>query len=102
MSYTDRKKQILSLLEPKSSIEVSALPKLLYASEATVRRDLAKLEEEGLIIRSHGKALSVNFYADKCIPFDERESVGFAAKLRHALFAHIEKLSFEHAFNFIN
>ena len=74
MSYNDRKEQILTLLEQKNSIEVATLPKLLFASEATVRRDLARLEKEGLIIRSHGKAVSVNLFADKCTSFDQRES----------------------------
>ena len=84
MSYNERKQQILSLLSETNTVEVSTLTKFLYASAATVRRDLARLEEEGLIIRSHGKAVSVNLYADKCIPYGQRESVGSPAKKRIA------------------
>lgn len=84
MSYTDRKKQIIDLLRETGSLEVSALTKLLYASAATVRRDLAKLEEEGFIIRSHGKAVSINLYADKCVPYGQREGVGGGLKRRIA------------------
>lgn len=80
MSYVERKKQILDLLEQTGSVKVDALTKILYASSATVRRDLSRLEEEGLIIRSHGRAVRINLYADKCIPYGQREGVGSAAK----------------------
>ena len=84
MSYADRRKQILDLIEQTGSAKIETLTKLLYASAATVRRDLARLEEEGFIIRSHGKALGINLYADKCIPYGQRESVGLLAKKRIA------------------
>ena len=84
MSYTERKKQIIDLLRETGSLEVSELTKLLYASAATVRRDLARLEEEGFIIRSHGKAVSINLYADKCVPYGQREGVGSLSKRRIA------------------
>ena len=80
MSYLERKKQIIDLLRTTGSLEVSSLTKLLYASAATVRRDLAKLEEEGFIIRSHGKAVSINLYADKCVPYGQREGVDSLSK----------------------
>ncbi len=84
MSYTERKKQIIDLLRETGSLDVSKLTKLLYASAATVRRDLAKLEEEGFIIRSHGKAVSINLYADKCVPYGQREGVGSLSKRKIA------------------
>lgn len=84
MSYIERKKQILNLLDESGSIKVESLTKFLYASSATVRRDLARLEEEGLIIRSHGKAMRVNLYADKCIPYGQRKMVGSLAKKKLA------------------
>ena len=84
MSYTDRKKQILDLLEPTGSVSVDTLTKILYASSATIRRDLARLEEEGLIIRSYGRAMRVNLYADKCVPYGERGAVGSPEKRKIA------------------
>ena len=84
MSYNDRKKQILSLFEQSSSVSVDSLTKILYASPATVRRDLARLEEEGLIIRSHGKAVRINQSADGCVPYAQRVAVGSPAKKRIA------------------
>ena len=84
MSYTDRKKQILSLFEQSSSVSVDSLTKILYASPATVRRDLARLEEEGLIIRSHGKAVRINQSADGCVPYAQRVAIGSPEKKRIA------------------
>lgn len=84
MSYNERKQQILDLLTETGKVDVTTLTKNLYASSATVRRDLARLEEEGFIIRSHGKAIGINLYADKCIPYGERETVGSLAKKRIA------------------
>lgn len=84
MSYNERKEQILTLLKEEGSIEVSMLSKNLYASAATVRRDLSKLEEEGYIIRSHGKAISINLYADKLVPYGQREMIGSIEKRRIA------------------
>lgn len=84
MSYIDRKNKILALLDQTGAIRVDALTKLLYASSATVRRDLARLKEEGLIIRSHGMAERINLYADKCVPYGQREGVGATSKRRIA------------------
>ena len=84
MSYNERKQQILDLLTEAGKVDVATLTKILYASSATVRRDLARLEEEGFIIRSHGKAVSINLYADKCVPYGQREGVGSLSKRRIA------------------
>ena len=73
MSYKDREQIILEYLQNNPSVSVKKLTKLLFASEATVRRDLKKLETKGLIIRTHGKAISASSYADKSVGFDIRE-----------------------------
>lgn len=46
-------------------MSVSALAKQLFASEATVRRELRRLEERGAVIRTHGRAVAVSAYADR-------------------------------------
>lgn len=84
MSYTDREQTILKYLQENASISVERLTKLLFASEATVRRDLKKLEEKGLIIRAHGKAISASTYADKSVGFDVRETSANPVKKRIA------------------
>jgi DeoR/GlpR family transcriptional regulator of sugar metabolism len=56
-SFTDRKKAILDLLAEDSGVSVSALSNMLGVSVVTIRTDLATLEEEGFIIRTHGGAM---------------------------------------------
>ena len=75
MAYTEREQNILNILNDTPSVDVKTLTRLLFASEATVRRDLRKLEEKGLIIRAHGKALNASVYADKNVGFDFREQL---------------------------
>ena len=84
MSYTDREQTILEYLQKSPSISVRELTRLLFASEATVRRDLKKLEEKGLIIRAHGKAVSASGYADRSVGFDVREASANPVKKRIA------------------
>lgn len=73
MVYTEREQSILDILKNTSSVDVKTLTRVLYTSEATVRRDLRKLEQKGLIIRSHGKAMRNSVYADRNVGFDLRE-----------------------------
>jgi DeoR family galactitol utilization operon repressor len=56
-SFSDRKKAILDILSENSEVGVSALAQTLGVSVVTIRIDLATLEEEGLIIRTHGGAM---------------------------------------------
>lgn len=54
MFKNHRLEVIKQIIEEKKYIEVSALSEILNVSEVTIRRDLNKLEEEGLVIRSFG------------------------------------------------
>lgn len=51
-----RKKKILQEVQQHGSVEVSELAEALDVSAMTVRRDLAELDEQGLINRIHGGA----------------------------------------------
>ena len=53
----DRRKRILEKILIQKSITVKDLAKELYASESSIRRDLAELEKEKLIKRVHGGAI---------------------------------------------
>jgi len=57
LSFSDRKKTILDMLTEDSGISVSALAHKLGVSVVTIRADLASLEEEGFIVRTHGGAM---------------------------------------------
>ena len=50
----DRANQILHLLLQQGSSNVEDLAATISASSASVRRDLIKLEERGLVHRTHG------------------------------------------------
>jgi DeoR/GlpR family transcriptional regulator of sugar metabolism len=54
MIYFERKEKIMSILYQKGSVTISELVQTLGASIATIRRDLTKLVEEGLITRYRG------------------------------------------------
>jgi DeoR family galactitol utilization operon repressor len=56
-SFAERKSVILDLLMEESSVSVSALAKELNVTVVTARSDLAVLEEEGLLVRTHGGAV---------------------------------------------
>ena len=58
---TKRRKQIISLLEETGSVALNDLAELFPdVSLMTLRRDLIKLEEEGIVIRTHGGAVRTN------------------------------------------
>ena len=59
MSRENRSDEILQLVNTKGSISIEELAKKTYASRSTIRRDLEKLERQGLIRRRHGGADSV-------------------------------------------
>ncbi len=56
-SFSDRKKAILDMLADDSSVSVTTLAQTLSVSVVTIRTDLAALEEDGVIIRTHGGAM---------------------------------------------
>jgi DeoR family transcriptional regulator, aga operon transcriptional repressor len=56
MKSNDRRDQILVELRKKGSVSLEELIKHLGASPASIRRDLAKLQNQGLIRRTHGGA----------------------------------------------
>ncbi len=60
----DRRTQILKKLEKEERLSVTELSKLYDVSEVSIRNDLGKLEEKGLLIRTRGGAIKkqpVNF-----------------------------------------
>ena len=57
MFPAERQGRILEILAEQRGVRVSALSELLGVSEMTIRRDLERLEGEGLLSRTHGGAI---------------------------------------------
>jgi DeoR/GlpR family transcriptional regulator of sugar metabolism len=53
----EREIQILELLKSDQRVEVARLAQLFDVSEDTIRRDLRALENQGLLVKTHGGAL---------------------------------------------
>ena len=80
MPFYEREERLLEVLSEKESMTVSELSEKLFISVPTVRRDLAKLEDKGLIVRTYGGASIKQRPADAQIPFILREKEGNAEK----------------------
>lgn len=65
MLQMERQNDILKILAGKKSATVKELCAELYASPATIRRDLAVLEEKGLLRRSFGGATLNEMFPDQ-------------------------------------
>ena len=57
MLEVERRNAILALLKQKPVVRVTEISRTLFFSEATVRRELVRLEREGLITRVRGGAI---------------------------------------------
>ena len=57
---TDRMREVLSLLRDRGEVASQVLCGELKVSVATLRRDLNELEEQGLLVRTHGGARALD------------------------------------------
>ncbi|MFD7857843.1 DeoR/GlpR family DNA-binding transcription regulator [Streptomyces microflavus] len=71
---------MLALLSQRGELQVRFLPKSLGVSGATVRRDLAVMEEAGLVRRTYGKITATRRCAE--LPVSLRHSQNTEAKRR--------------------
>ena len=83
MLQLERQKDLMRLLQMQKSMTVKELCDALYASPATVRRDLAALEQAGLLQRSFGGAMLCETFPDQQ-PFAVRSSEQTAQKKKIA------------------
>lgn len=60
----DRMVALLAILRDREEIQLRELAELLGASAATIRRDVAALADQGLLIRTHGGARSAGVGAE--------------------------------------
>ena len=57
MILNERQKKILAILNETGNVRVSGIARDLFFSEMTIRRDLEKMERDGLLKRTHGGAV---------------------------------------------
>ena len=76
----ERQNKILEILAEKKSISVNKLSELLYASGATIRRDLAKMERKGLVVRTFGAVMINARTTNKETSFEFREKTNIIEK----------------------
>ena len=83
MLALERRNQILEKLQIEKRVVVSELSQLYKVSEETIRRDLDKLEKEGLAIKSYGGAV-INEDVSIDLPFNVRKNQNVTGKQRIA------------------
>ncbi len=75
----ERLQAIRMLVKEKKSVEVAHLSKELNVSEVTIRRDLDKLEKEGLVEKTYGGAVLIreekDVYCDIELPSRREEEI---------------------------
>jgi DeoR/GlpR family transcriptional regulator of sugar metabolism len=83
MLAQSRKDKILEMLKEDGSVKVATLSKIFRVSEVTIRQDLEKLEQDGLITREHGGAFLntigmqvQNFALANLINMEKKELIG--------------------------
>ncbi|MCP2240304.1 DeoR/GlpR family DNA-binding transcription regulator [Thermoanaerobacterium thermosaccharolyticum] len=79
MLAIERRKRIMRLIQENQSVLVPELSKLFNVTEETIRRDLEKLEAEGLLKRTYGGAV-INENSSADIPLNIREITNIESK----------------------
>lgn len=79
MLAIERRNRILEKLQKDKRVVVSELSRLYQVSEETIRRDLEKLENDGLVIKSYGGAV-LNEHSIFDLPFNIRKNQMIAEK----------------------
>lgn len=83
MLAIERRNQILEKLQAEKRVVVSELSQIYEVSEETIRRDLEKLEQEGLAIKSYGGAV-LNENSSVDLPLNIRKNRNVAGKRKIA------------------
>ncbi|MBE6884730.1 MAG: DeoR/GlpR transcriptional regulator [Ruminococcaceae bacterium] len=84
MEYTYRQQEILEYLKPRRFASVTELSHVIFMSEATVRRDIQKLEEKGILKSVYGGVV-ISEYANDVVPVALRDGENADKKEKIAL-----------------
>ncbi len=79
MAKSDRRERILEILSERRRVSAREISRLCYSSYSSVRRDLAELEAEGLILRSYGSA-ELTDTASYLVPYPVRINKSYDEK----------------------
>jgi len=82
MKAARREQRIISLLESRGEISVNELSNLMDVSVSTLRKQLAVMQANGLVIRTYGGVMSVNRVPDET--FDSKLHKNISEKRRIA------------------
>jgi DeoR/GlpR family transcriptional regulator of sugar metabolism len=83
MIPAERRARIVDLVKERRAVRVSALSDDLGVSGMTIRRDLERLEAEGVLVRTHGGAVLKRHISEETL-YVERESASAEEKRRIA------------------
>jgi DeoR/GlpR family transcriptional regulator of sugar metabolism len=79
MLAIERRRRIMSMLQEKQSVLVPELSRIFEVTEETIRRDLEKLEQDGLLKRTYGGAI-LNESINIDLPLNIREITNIEGK----------------------
>ena len=79
MLAVERRKQILDSIKNEKRVYVGQLSRAFSVSEETIRRDLERLENEGLLSRAYGGAILKEDDHEET-PYDVRKRSGVSEK----------------------
>lgn len=79
MLIKERQNAIFNMIRERKYCTVDYLAKQLFVAPITIRRDLAKMEAEGLIARCYGGA-TIPDYENREVPFELRSRSHFSMK----------------------
>jgi DeoR/GlpR family transcriptional regulator of sugar metabolism len=79
MLAIERRKKIMNLIQENKSVLVPELSRQFQVTEETIRRDLERMEKEGLLKRTHGGAVLSEVTGVE-IPFNIREVTNIEGK----------------------
>jgi DeoR/GlpR family transcriptional regulator of sugar metabolism len=81
ISSIERQEQICALIEREKRVTVAQICNIFSVSEATARRDLETLSDQGKVHRVHGGAIQLR-YAPPEKPLNERSGIQYDEKRR--------------------
>lgn len=79
----ERRERILNELYKNKKVYVNKLASIFNVTEETIRRDLEKMEKEGILTRSYGGA-SLNTQTNEDLPYQTRNTINIDEKQKMA------------------